>query len=79
MFARPFSVRIGVEVIRGGFVETTQQIEFFICPKLMMQVWVRLMFNMDNFVVYSPSGGLFWPYLMQNSFVIGFFLIPHNN
>ena len=29
----------------------------FICTKLMMPVWVRLMFNMSDVVVYGQPGG----------------------
>ena len=29
----------------------------FICPKLMMPVWVRLLFNTVDLVVYGPPGG----------------------
>ena len=32
----------------------------FICHKLMMMVWGRLLFKMVDFVVYGPPGRNFW-------------------
>ena len=51
----------------------------FICPKLMIPVWERRLFNMADLVVYVPPGATFWPSSMHESFVIGFIspFIPH--
>ena len=53
----------------------------FICPKLMILMWERLMFKMDDLVLYGPSGAKFWLSSMQESFVLGFILplIPHRH
>ena len=60
MGSRPFSGRLGVEAIRGGCVQTDQQIACFICPKLIMPVWRRIIFNMADLMVYNPPGATFW-------------------
>ena len=57
MDALPFSGRLGVESIRVRYVQTYQQLAYFICPKFMMPVWGRLLFNMDGLVEYDPPGG----------------------
>ena len=35
----------------------TNGLHFFICPKLIIAVWVRILFKMADLVVYSPKGG----------------------
>ena len=51
----------------------------FICIKLMIPVWVRLLFKMYDLVVYGPLGETFWPSSIHKSFVLGFIssLLPH--
>ena len=57
----------------------TNSLHVFICPRLMMPVWGRLMLKMVDLVVYVPPGEMFWPSSMHESFVICFIypLIPH--
>ena len=51
----------------------------FISPKLMMTVWVRLLFNISQFLVHKPPGEMFQTYSMHESFVLVFIfpLINH--
>ena len=49
----------------------------FICLKLMVTVWGRLLFKMSDLVVYSPPGGNFWLLSMHESFVLSFTPPPH--
>ena len=81
MDALPFSGRLGVESIRVRYVQTYQQLAYFICPKFMMPVWGRLLLNTDDFVIYGAPGGMFWPYSMHKFLVLGFIslLIPHRH
>ena len=57
----------------------TSSLHVFICNKLMMPVWGRLLFNMASFMVYGPLGESFWLSSMHKLFVLGFILplIPH--
>ena len=56
MTALPFSRRLGVEAIRGDCTQTAQELYFFICPKSIMPVWVRLIFDKAEFAVYNQMG-----------------------
>ena len=47
MEARPFSGRLGVKAIRLGCAQTAQQLACSPPPKLMIPVWVRLLFKMS--------------------------------
>ena len=57
----------------------TNSLHVFICPKFMIPMYGRLLFKMDDLVVYVPPGEMFWPSSMHESFVPGFIspLIPH--
>ena len=66
MAARPFSVRIGVESIRGFCVQTAQHLACFICPNFIMPVCVcvcvggggGLLFNMADLVKFNRNAGV---------------------
>ena len=49
------------------------RLHVFICTKLMMPVWGRLLFKMADLVVYGPPEAKFWPSSMYESFVLGLF------
>ena len=79
MGACPFSGRLGVQEIREGCKNFPKAFIVFICTKLMMMLWGRLLIKIADLVVYIPPGETFWPYSMQKSFVLGFgfTFIPH--
>jgi len=51
----------------------------FVCPKLMMPCWGRLLHNMDDVVMMVPVGPIFFPLSMHAPLAVGliFLLIPH--
>ena len=57
----------------------TNRLHVFICPKLMITVWGRLLFKMADLVVYGPLGEIFWSSSMHKYFFLGFVypLISH--
>ena len=50
-----------------------------VCPKLIIPVWGRLLFNVADFLVYVPLGSKIWSSSIHEYFLIGFFspLGPH--
>ena len=59
-----------------GCARMAHHLACFICPKLMMLVWGRLMLKIDELVVYGPPGGEFWTSSMEESF-FWFYFPPH--
>ena len=57
----------------------TNSLHVFICLKLTMLVWVRLLLKMADLVEYGPPGEKFWSSSMHEIFFLGFIspLIPH--
>ena len=47
----------------------------FIFPKIMIPMWGRLLFKVDDLVVYDSPGGKFWSFSMHKLFVLVFFFI----